>query len=198
MRGEQRTNIHEAGHGVMAVLTGLRMRYITNIPDATTAGRMHWAPGHEAPFTIAAAVAANEPRARALVSVAGVAAVQEILGVPSALRGADDDAARAFAQNVDDDADMVLQTLCDDARRLFRNEHVRDATIAVATRLEREHIVTGVEVERRVLDVGLTRIEPLQSASLRTERPRHAAVLGSSAFVDVVSPRYFFINWRSQ
>jgi hypothetical protein len=191
------TNIHEAGHGVMTILAGFLTQYITNIPNKTSAGRMYWAPGQRTPFAIVRDIATSDAHGRALIYVAGVAAVREITGDHATLRGADETCARTFARTIGDDEDAVVEALCTEAQRVFMNEHVRNATVCVASRLERDRVVSGAEIERRILDVGLTRIEPLQFRTASRESHQRGTVLGNGAFVDAASPQYFFTKRRS-
>lgn len=204
MSATRSTNIHEAGHGVMTVLVGFLTQYITNIPDETSGGRMYWATGQRTPFAIVHGIATSEARARALIYVAGVAAVRVILAQHDELRGADDTCARAFAKTISANEDAAVRELLADAGGIFANEHVRNATIAIADQLDRERVVSGSDIERRIDDVGLLRMEPLRFDASRTERrantasATHAAVLGNSAFLDAASPQYFFNERRSK
>ncbi len=200
--------MHEAGHGVMNHLVGYRTRYLTNIADASSLGRMYGTLERCPPFRIVRGVATSEERARALVNVAGVAAVCTLLGEPAQLLGLDADRANAYGRTIAADGAAVVRQLLIDAESLFATEHVRNVTVAIAHRLARDHVVLGSDIQTLLEGVGLERDETTTSGvpvqRVATSIPRSTiqhggrGLLGDEAFVDATSPRYFFINSRSK
>ena len=195
------TSVHEAGHGIMAILVGFHSRYVTNLRDATSLGRMYWAPGQRAPFRRVLPIATSEERARALVFVAGVAAERVLLGTDARLASIDAEKAREFVQTAGA-KDETVEILLSDAEKVFADEHVRNATLTIAHQLRRDRVVLGADIEAIIEGVGLMRGDAvlLRAALGRTvddevgRRPHGRGVLGNAGFIDSTSTRYFFRN----
>jgi len=193
------TSVHESGHAVFAILNGFTSLYVTNIPDATSLGRMYWAPGQRATFTIVHDIATSAERALALVYVAGVAAVRVVLDTPADLASVDDERARSYGRTTSIGEEKAVRDLLADAEGIFGNEHVRNVTLSLAHRLVRERVVPGSDIEALIEAVGFRRGEEtiLSAASgwgRRTweTRGESAGVLGDPSFAERSSARYFF------
>lgn len=189
------TSIHECGHGVMALLVGLAPLYVTNIPDATSGGRMYWAPGRRARFQLVDDVIVSDDHALALVYVAGVAAVRVLAETAADLAAVDEEHARAYARSADDDEERGVRALLSAAEAVFLNEHVRNATLALAYQLVRDRVVPNTAIESMIESVGLQRADATvhHMSSARIARDGTASsILGDRAFTERMSTRYFF------
>lgn len=187
------TSVHEIGHGVVATLDGRSTLYVTNIPDATSLGRMYWARGQRAPFSIIQDISTSAERGLALVYVAGVAAVRVVLDTPADLASVDDECARAYGRTTSIGEEAAVRNLLADAEGLFANEHVRNVTLSLAHRLVQERVVPGSDIEALLEIVGLRRGEDtIQRAPSGRRAP--AGLLGDPSFADLNSSRYFFFN----
>lgn len=187
------TSVHEIGHGVVATLDGRSTLYVTNIPDATSLGRMYWARGQRAPFRIIQDISTSAERGLALVYVAGVAAVRVVLDTPADLASVDDECARAYGRTTSIGEEAAVRNLLADAEGLFANEHVRNVTLSLAHRLVQERVVPGSAIEALLEIVGLRRgEETLQHAP--SDRRVPAGLLGDPSFADGNSSRYFFVG----
>jgi hypothetical protein len=194
-----KTSVHEAGHGTMAILVGYLSRYVTNLRDSTSLGRMYWAPGQRVPFKVVQGLATSEERARALVFVAGVAAERALIGNDAQLASIDAEHANAYGRTTSAGEEAAVRTLLSDAEQLFADEHVRNATLTIAHRLLRDRVVFGSDMEAIIEGVGLQRGAAviLRAALGRPSVdgvPRRVGngIIGDSAFVDADSTRYFF------
>lgn len=187
---------------MMAILVGFHARYVTNLRDATSLGRMYWAPGQRAPFRLVLPIATSEERARALVFVAGVAAERVLLGTDAQLASIDAEKAGEFAETAGRGKDETVQSLLSDAEKVFADEHVRNATFTIAHQLLRDRVVLGADIEAIIDGVGLLRGEAtLLRAALGgpvddepTSRRRGRGFVGDAGFIDSMSTRYFFRN----
>lgn len=189
------TSIHECGHGVMALLVGLAPLYVTNIPDATSGGRMYWAPGRRARFQLVDDVVVSDDHALALVYVAGVAAVRVLAETAADLAAVDEKHARAYARSIDNDEERGVRALLSSAEDVFSNEHVRNATLALAHQLVRDRVVPNTAIESMIESVGLQRSAATvhQMSSARIARDGTASsILGDRSFTERMSTRYFF------
>ncbi len=188
------TSVHESGHGIMASLVGFVPRYVTNLRDSTSLGRMYWNHGQCAHFKIVHGIATSEERARALVYVAGVAAERVLLGTDARLASIDEEHARAYGRTTSVGEDEEIRNLLSDAETVFADEHVRNATLTVAHRLLRDRVVFGTDIEAIIEGVGLQRREAEVVPITRGQQRRRtaASVIGDAAFIDAASPVYFF------
>lgn len=191
------TSVHEAGHGIMAILVGFLSRYVTNLRDSTSLGRMYWAPGQRALFKVVHGIATSEERARALVFVAGVAAERALAGTDAQLASIDAEHARAYGRTTAVGEDVAVRDLLSDAEKVFADEHVRNATLTIAHQLLRDRVVFGPDMEAVIEGVGLQRgdavlLRAAHPTTGETRRRVGGGLIGDSAFVDAGSLRYFF------
>lgn len=201
-----KTSVHEAGHGTMAILVGFLSRYVTNLHDSTSLGRMYWAPGRRVPFRIVHGLATSEERARALVFVAGVAAERALIGADAQLASIDAEHAKEYGRRTSAGEDAAVRMLLSDAEKVFADEHVRNATLTIAHRLLRDRSVFGSDMEAIIEGVGLQRGEEVilhaalgRSSAEGVGRRVGSSLIGDSAFVDAHSAHYFFHraeSWR--
>jgi hypothetical protein len=189
------TSVHECGHGVMALLVGLTPLYVTNVADQGSLGRMYWAQGKRPPFRIVEHLVTSDDHALAIVYVAGVAAVRVLAETAAELASVDDERARAYARSVDDEEERGVRALLSLAEDVFSNEHVRNATLALAYQLVRDRVVPNTAIESMIQSVGLQRADATvhQMSSARAARERAApCILGDHSFTERMSTRYFF------